>query len=271
MGEPQFDELTAAFVSCGLAAVVVLRSAAECTEPDTAKTRGLIGHVLLGIAVSLLLYRWVDAVVSLPPQVRPNLLLSGGLSATCGIALTAAVKGVIASSVAYRVRYFSIAVFSGAIALVLALAWAWSILLLALLAAGVAVNRRFVSRPRGDNSVENDGDSNREPTLVLIVLSAMLLLLLGTWRHVIENEVQRKTRSPRFSAWPRATALRNAWERTGWAAKSDDEASAVRAVNVASREQRVALGLGSLLLVVVLTSRRETNHEAAVSEADHAD
>lgn len=271
MGEPLFDELTAAFVSCGIAAVVILRSAAECAEPDTAKTRGLIGHLLLGIAVSLLLYRWADAVASLPPQARPNLWLSGGLSATCGIALTAAVKGVIASSVAHRVRYFAIAVFSGAIALVLALAWAWAILLLTLLAASFALNRWFMNRSRGDNSVENDGDSNREPTLVLIVSSALLLLLLGTWRHVIENEAQRKTRSPRYSAWPRATALRNAWERTGWAAKPSDSESANRLEDVASREQRVALGLGSLLLVVVLASRRETNHEAAVSEADRAD
>ncbi len=112
-------------------------------------------------------------------------------------------------------------------------------------------------------------DRHHEPALVLFASSALLLLLLGTWQHVVEHETQRKTRSPRYSAWPRATALRDAWERTGWTAKlqpSDDE----RLPDAPSREQHVALGLGALLLLFVTAARYQPEPKMADSEANHA-
>lgn len=270
MGEPLFDELSAAFVLCGLVAVVVLRSAAECPDLETANTRGVVGHILLGIAVSILLYRWSDTITSLPSLPRQSVWQSGALSTACGIGLVAATKAVIAVSVASRVRYFVIAVVSSSIALSIASAWFWAALLLVLLATGLLLGRWLARRTELEQPNSDEVESQREPTLVVLVSATLLLLLIGTWHHVVEHETQRKTRSPRYSAWPRATALRNAWERTDWMANPDDKDSAVRTAKVALREQRVAIGLGSLLLIVALAARRNTSQDVTSSEADHA-
>lgn len=270
MGEPLFDELSAAFVLCGLVAVAVLRSAIECPNPETAKTRGVVGHILLGIAVSILLYRWSETITSLPSLSRRSLWQGAALSTACGIALVAATKAVIAVRVASRVRYFVIAVVSSSIALCIASAWLWAALLLVLLAAGLLLGHRLTRRSDRNPPSSDEVEPQREPTLVVLVSATLLLLLIGTWNHVVEHETQRKTRSARYSAWPRATALKDAWERTGWAAKPGDEASAARVVSVASREQRIALGLGTLLLVVMTVSLRRASEDVTTSEADHA-
>lgn len=271
MGEPLFDGVSAAIVFFGSVAVIVLRSAVVDAE-NVERTRrlNLVGNVLLGIAISLLLYRWIDVVTLLPADARPNVWLSGGLSMACGIGLVAAVKAVIAESIARRVQYFVIAAASGVSSLFIASAWDWALLLLALLSSGIALARWRSTRTRIANPSLDDPESPREPALVMTVSALLLLLLLGTWQHVIANEAQRKTRSSRYSAWPRATALRNAWEWTGWTAKPDDDNSAKHVADVAAREQRTALGLGSLLLVVAAAAGCRTSREPTIAEADHA-
>lgn len=276
MGEPLFDGMTAAIVFLGAAAVIVLRSASDgVANAERLWWFNFVGHLLLGSAVSLLLFRWIDAVTDLPAGVRPNAWRSGALSVACGIGLVAVVKAGIGVSITSRVRYFVIAAVSGAISLFLAAAWDWALVLLAMLSAGIALTL-WRSAQRGSahahfvHPATDDEEPQREPALVLIVSTLLLLLLLGTWQHVIENETQRKTRSPRYSAWPRATALRDAWERTGWTAKPGDDDSTHRVADIASREQRIALGLGSLLLIVAMASRCRTSREPTTSEADHA-
>lgn len=298
MGEPLFDGVSAAIVLFGSAAAVVLRLAGVDAE-NVERTRrfNLAGNMLLGIAVSLLLYRWIDAVTLLPELSRSNVWRSGALSIACSIGIVAAMKAVIGPSVVSRVRHFGIAGVYCTISLLIPWTWEWTfqklsrlallfafshimaqgmellfltIMILTMLAPGIALAMWFPIRAMSAAPMTADGDEHREPALLLFTSAALLLLLFGTWQHVIEYEAQRRTRSPRYSAWPRATALRNAWERTGWETKPDDEASAIRVANVASREQRIALGLGSLLLVVALAARHRANHEAAVSEADHA-
>ncbi len=271
MGEPLFDGVSATIVLFGSVAVIVLRSAGVDAENVERKRRfNLVGHLLLGVSVSLLLYHWIDAVTLLPADARPSYWWSGSLSTACGIGLVAAVKAVIAESIARRVQYFLIAAISGAISLAIASAWDWALLLLALLSSGIALAQWSSTRTRVANPPPEDVESSRELALVLTASALLLLLLLGTWQHVIANEAQRQTRSSRYSAWPRATALRNAWERTGWAAKPDDDKSAKQVADVASREQRIALGLGSLLLVVAATACCRTNREPTTTEADHA-
>ncbi len=261
MGEPLFDGITAGIVSFGVAAVLVLRMAvAEVSNARRAFRLDVAGHVLLGLSVSLLLSRWISGVTSLPSDVRPSTWLSGTLAIACGLGIVAAVKAVVGFSAARRTRDFAIAAVCGAVALAAALAWEWVLLLLAFLAVGGGLAMWRLTRTR-DVNVE---DRPREPVLVLIVSAAMLLLLLGTWQHVIENETQRQTRSPRYSAWPRATALRDAWERTGWIAKPGDDESIQRVANVASHEQGVALGLGALLLVVIASASCRASPEKAV-------
>lgn len=271
MGESLFDGVSAAIVLFGSVAVIVLRSAGvDAENVERSRRFNLAGNVLLGIAVSLLLYRWIDAVTVLPTDARPNLWWSGALSTACGIGLVAAVKAVIAESIASRIHYFVIAAGSGVVSLVIASVWDWALLLVALLSPGIALAQWGSIRTRVADSSTEDEETPREPALVLTVSALLLLLLLGTWQHVIANEVQRKTRSVRYSAWPRATALRNAWERTGWAAKPDDDKSAKQVVDVASHEQRIAMGLGSLLLVVAAMACRRTNREPTTTEANHA-
>ncbi len=271
MGEPLFDGITAAIVLFGVAAVLVLRLAGtETTDVRRAFRLDVTGHVFLGIAVSLLLYRWISGVTSLPSDVRPSAWLSGTLAVVCGLGIVAAVKAVLGFSAARRTRDFAIAAFCGAMALALASAWEWVWLLLTLLTAGVALVMWRSTRHRDITAADNSGEPHRESVLALIASAALLLLLLGTWQHAIENETHRQTRSPRYSAWPRATALRDAWERTGWMTKPKDDDSSQRAAKIASHEQRIALGLGALLMVVVIVALRRTSHETTSTEADHA-
>ena len=271
MGEPLFDGITAAIVLFGVAAVLVLRLAGtETTDVRLAFRLDVAGHVFLGIAVSLFLYRWISGVTALPSHVRPSAWMSGTLAIVCGLGIVAAVKAVIGVSDARRMRDFAIAAYCGAIALVVASAWDWGGLLLTLLTAGVGLVMWRSARHRDVTAADNSREPHRESVLALIVSAAMLLLLLGTWQHVIENETHRQTRSPRYSAWPRATALRDAWERTGWIAKPKDDDSSQHAMKVASHEQRIALGLGSLLMVVVIVALRRASHEPTTTEADHA-
>lgn len=271
MGEPLFDGISAAIVFFGSVAVIVLRSGGvDAENVEHTRRLHLAGNLLLGIAVSLLLYRWIDAVTLLPAVARPNVWLSGVLSAACGIGIVAAVKAAIAESIARRIQYFLIAAISGVISLAIASAWDWALLLLALLSSGIALAQWSSKRTRVADPSPDDGEAPREPALVLTVSALLLLLSLGTWQHVIANEAQRQTRSSRYSAWPRTTALRNAWERTGWTVKSDDEKSAKRVAEVASQEQCIALGLGSLLLVVTVAACCRTSREPTISESDHA-
>ncbi|GDY08091.1 hypothetical protein LBMAG52_15770 [Planctomycetia bacterium] len=298
MGEPLFDGVSAAIVFFGSVAVIVLRSAVVDAE-NVERTRrlNLVGNVLLGIAISLLLYRWVDAVTALPGFSRSNEWRSGALTIACGIGLVAAMKAVIGPSVVSRVRHFGIAAVYSTIALLIPWTWEWTfqklsrlaslfafshitaqsmemlsltILILTMLVPGIALAMWFPIRAMAPAPITADEDKHREPALVLFTSAALLLLLLGTWQHVIANEAQRKTRSARYSAWPRATALRNAWERTGWTAKLDDDNSAKHVADVAAREQRIALGLGSLLLVVAAAAGCRTSREPTIAEADHA-
>ncbi len=272
MGEPLFDEISAAILGSGAVAFLLLRwASAESANVDRARRLSVIGHLWLGLAVSLLLYRWIDAVKSLPSDSRPNLWSSGTLTTMCGIGLAAAVKAVIGGARTHRVWYFAIVAACGAVALGIAGAWDWALLLLALLTSGLALSM-WISKRAASAAVQNDeaADQPREPVFVFCVSAALLLLLLGTWQHVFEHETQRKTRSPRYSAWPRPTALRDAWERTDWTAKQGADDSAMRVSKAASHEQLVALGLGVLLLVVAISAWHKSHPKFADAEVDHA-
>lgn len=271
MDEPLFDGMTAVIVFLGAAAVIALRSAsADVSNVERSRRVNLVGHLLIGIAISLLLFRWADAVTGLPPDVHPNLWRSGALSVSCGIGLVAAVKTVVGVSIACRVRYFLIAAVGGMVSLCTASAWDWALLLLAMLSIGFVLAKWCSTRACLLNQTTDAEATQHEPALVLVISALLLLLLLGTWQHVIENETQRKTRSPRYSAWPRATALRNAWERTGWTAKPGDDESAKLAADVALREQHIAIGLGSLLLIVAASAFCRASHQPTIEEANHA-
>ena len=267
MGEPLFDGVSAAIVVSGAVAIIVLRSV-EVANSNRSRQLSLIGHLLLGISISLLLYRWVDAVTSLPSEVRPNVWRSGALSVACGIGLVAAVKSVVGPTVIGRFIHLTVAVGCVESALLLAAEWQWALLLQVLWLGGFAL-AKWLSPRAGHEHVADECDRHHEPALVLFASSALLLLLFGTWQHVVEHETQRKTRSPRYSAWPRATALRDAWERTGWTVtqQSSDDAGLSDAP---PREQHVALGLGALLLVVVAAARFQPTSKIADSEANHA-
>ena len=272
MEEPLFDVMTAVIVCVGVASVVVLRSAShEATTAEHVPRLRLLGHLLLGIASSLLLYRWVDAMTALPLEIRPNAWRSGALIAACGIGLIAAVKAVTDLSTNGRFQYFVIAAACGAVSLFIAAVWNWAMLLSVLLLAGIVSAQWRSKHIRTAPQLANEEDSSHEPALATVVSAMLLLLLLGTWQHVIENETQRRTRSTRYSAWPRTTALRNAWERTGWIVKSRDDESAQKLAKIASHEQSVALGLGTLLLVVIASTWYRSNPEAAVSEPTNSE
>lgn len=272
MGEPLFDGVSAAIVGSGAVAIWLLRLAlAETTTVDRARRLSVIGHLWLGVAVSLLLYRWIDAVTSLPSNARPNLWKSGALTAMCGIGLAAALKAVIGGERIHRVRDFTIASACGAVALSIAAAWNWALLVVVLLASGLAL-AMWNSKRAASAAIPDDHavDQPREPVLVFLASAALLLLLLGTWQHVVEREIQRKTRSPRYSAWPRPTALRDAWERTDWTAKQGAADSSIRVSQTTSHEQHVALGLGVLLLVVVTSVWHRSRPKFGEEETDHA-
>ncbi len=267
MGEPLFDGVSAAIVTSGAVAIIVLRFV-ETANPDRSRHLSLIGHLLLGVSVSLLLYRWVDAVTSLPSESRPNVWRSGALAVACGIGIVAAVKSVVGPTVMGRINHLVAAVGCVESALLFAAEWQWALLLQVLWLGGFALAKWYPSRA-GHEKLADERDRHHEPALVLFVSSALLLLLFGTWQHVVGHETQRKTRSPRYSAWPRTTAIHDAWERTGWTTKqqqSDDP----RLSDVARREQSVALGLGALLLVVVSAALWQPKSKTVDSETDHA-
>ena len=115
MGESLLDEFSAAIIGSGAVAVWLLQLAcAESANFARARRLSVIGHLWLGLAVTLLLYRWVDAVTSLPSDSGSNLWSSGGLIAMCGIGLVAAVKTVIGGARHQRVWHFAIAILCGA-------------------------------------------------------------------------------------------------------------------------------------------------------------
>ena len=272
MGEPLFDGFSAAIVGSGAVAVWLLTLAGAETQ-NLARERRLnvIGHLWLGLAVSLLLYRWVEAVMSLPSDSRPNLWSSGALSAMCGIGLVAAMKTVIGGRRTHRLWHLAIAAACGAFALCIAAAWDWALLVLTLLTCGIALSMWISKRAASAATLDDSEiDQPREPMLVFLISASLLLLLFGTWQHVVENETQRTTRSPRYTAWPRSTALSDAWERTDWKAKPGEADSSIRVTNAASREQQIALGLGILLLVVATSAWRKSDSNFVDAEPDHA-
>ena len=163
MGEPLFDGVSAAIVLIGAASIIVLRSA-ESASADLSRRLGLIGHLLLGVSISLLLYRWVDAVTSLPADIRPSPWRSGALAVMCGIGLVAAVKALIGLTATNRIQNFVIAALCGAAALMLAAAWEWAFLILTLLASGVA--RTLWIAKRADSNADPQ-ISLPKPTIVL--------------------------------------------------------------------------------------------------------
>ncbi len=270
MGEPLFDGVSAAIVGSGAVAIWLLRLAlAETTTVDRARRLSVIGHLWLGVAVSLLLYRWIDAVTSLPNGSRPNLWSSGALTVMCGIGVVAAVKAVIGGAGTQRACHFAITAACGVVALGIAGAWDWALLALVMsgLALAIWLSKRAANAPIPDGEAV---DQPREPVLAVCISAALLLLLMGTWQHVVEHETQRQTRSPRYSAWPRPTALRDAWERTDWTAKQGADDSSIRVAKSASHEQRVALGSGVLLLVVAASAWHKSNLRIAEPETDLA-
>ncbi|MFM9962759.1 MAG: hypothetical protein ACKV2Q_16235 [Planctomycetaceae bacterium] len=272
MGEPLFDGISAAIVVSGVVAVGLLRWAAgETVHSDRERRLNILGHLWLGIAVSLLLYRWIESVTSLPSEARPNLWRSGVLTAMCGIGLAAAMKAVIGGARTHRVAHWSIAAACAVVALGVASAWGWALLVLVLSTSGLALAMWLSQRASSVGHLQQELVSQpREPVLACMVSAALLLLLLSTWQHVAENETQRQTRSARYSAWPRPTALRDAWERTGWTAKSGAADSSDHVSQSASREQHVALGLGLLLLVVAVAAWHKSHPQLIETEADHA-
>lgn len=271
MDEPLFDGVSAAIVFLGAAAVIVLRSAAaDDSNSKRVRRWNLVGHLLLGIAVSLLLFRWIDSVTDLPSKIRPNEWRSGALAVACGIGLAAAVKAIIENSTVGRIRYFVITGASGTIAMCIASAWDWALLSLAFLSSGVALALRPTTRTDSVEPSFTSETQQREPALVVIVSAMLLLLLLGTWQHVLDHESRRKTRSPRYSAWPRVTAIRDAWQRSSWTANPQDDNSATTVSKVTSREQHIALGLGSLLVVIAIAARYRANCEPIIEEVNHA-
>lgn len=271
MGEPLFDGISAAVILAGAVAVLLLRSAvAETANPDRSRRLSVIGHVCLSIAVSLLLYRWIAAVTSLLLTFQPNVWRSGALSVACGIGLAAAVKAVIGGTSANLRRNFTVTGVCGVAALSIAATWEWALLVLAMLTSGLALAMWLSQRPTSIAIPNDEPTQPREPVLVFCVCAALLLLLVGTWQHVVEHESHRRTRSPRYSAWPRPSALHDAWERTGWIPKTEDADSRVRVAEASTREQLVATGLGLLLLVVAVTAWQTSRHQIADAETDHA-
>ena len=265
MDEPLFDGLTAVGVFLTIAAVLTLRPVDPLiANVDRAKQRHAIGLALLVLSVGALLYRWIATMKALPIEVRPGSARQGLLTAVCGFGVAAAILSVTAATVADRVKSFLAVASCGAIALMLAAAWEWALLWIALLAFGSWAVMWLSQRSADDAGL--GGAAPREPGLIMLGSAALLVLLLGTWQHVVEHESQRQTRSKRYSAWPRATALANAWERSGWVVKADDNdskkpdrVSAELVSRVVAREQRIAWGLGAMMLVVAGVAWRQSS------------
>ncbi len=278
MNEPLFDSLTAVSALFAMAAVWTLKPAdPPPANAERIKQRHAIGQSLLALSVGALLYRWIDSVMALSVADRLGSVRQAFLTAVCGFGIAAAILSVTATTVTARVKSFLAVAVSGAIALIIAAAWEWVLLWIALLAFGCwialrATQKNAESAEDRDDSVD---ETPRESSLIMFAATSMLVLLLGTWQHVVEHESQRHTRSTRYSAWPRATALANAWERSGWVVKKDetnlqksDPLSAELVTTLATREQHIAWGLGAMLLVVTgvawrqsMDSSKEVSHE----------
>ncbi len=291
MDEPLIDWVTVVAAFLGVAAVLTLRvDESVKTNADRVRQQHCVGLLLLTLCVGALMSRWVESLMALPLAMRPPVGRQVILAAVCGFGIAAAILSVTASTVAARMKSFLAVVANVVLALIVAAAWKWAALLIALLASGAyaavvsyrRINRRAGEvklitssnqreRPLCDRTYQadafrppTDDTVPREPALVLITAVGLLLLLLGTWQHVVSREGQRTTRSQRYSAWPRVTALKDAWERTGWVAKADEKnstqtnaESVQRVTVVAAREQRIAWGLGALLLVVAGVAWRQ--------------
>ncbi len=317
MGEPLVDGLTVLTVLLNVAAVAVIRwnATAGANAADAASERArqfnVIGQVLLGLGVAPLLWRWIVTFKSLPADGRIDSWRWMLLITFCGAGVAAAVKVVTANR--SRERWQSFLMVGGCCVAVLAVAaqWDWTMLVLAVVVGTAWFLWRTQwwqgTRPtpqralRGEQEVVGSsafgrpacrtppegGTTNlfflaylnaREPVIVVLSAAALLLLILGTWNHVLDRETHRQTRSARYSAWPRATALQDAWERTDWIAKPDDAESARRVEESASREKRIVVGLGFLLSVVASVSWSQSRCDLRVllpisvnSEADHVD
>lgn len=267
MNEPLFDGLTAVSAFLAIAGVLTLRP----TDPpplnvDRIKQRQILSVLLLTLSVGALLYRWIGSVVTVPTESRLGIFRDAGLAMACGFGFVAAILSVTATDLADRVKSFLVVAACGAIVLIIAAAWEWALLWISLLAFGCWSLIR-ITQPVANTTVatvESTEEAPREPGFIMLAATSILVLLLGTWQHVVTNESQRNTRSQRYSAWPRATALADAWERSGWVLKSDknnrnqpDRASVELVSKLASREQRIALGLGAMLLVVAGTAWRQ--------------
>ena len=271
MNEPLFDSLTAVSAFFAIAAVLTLRPAdPPPTNVDRIKQRHIVGLALLVMSVGALLYRWIGSVVTLPTGLRLGIVREALLTATCGFGIAAAILSVTATALADRVKSFLAVAACGAIALMIGVAWEWALLWVSLLAFGCWAVLRITQRiaKTAESTIEMPDDAPREPGLIMFAAASVLVLLLGTWQHVVKNESQRNTRSQRYSAWPRATALANAWERSGWVVKSDennpknpDRASAELVTTMAAREQHIAWGLGAMLLVVAGVAWRQSKAE----------
>lgn len=274
MNEPLFDRLTAVSAFFAVAAVLLLRPAdPPPANVDRIKQRHVVGLVLLALSVGSLLYRWIGSVVTLPTDMRLGTFRDALLAATCGFGIAAAILSVTATELADRVKSFLAVAASGAIALMVAAAWEWALLWISLLAFGCWAVMRITQRiaqteQATDETIGLLDEAPRESGLIMLASASVLVLLLGTWQHVVKNESQRNTRSQRYSAWPRATALANAWERSGWVVKSDennpknpDRASAELVTTMAAREQHIAWGLGAMLLVVAGVAWRQSKAE----------
>lgn len=263
MDEPLFDGLTAVGAFLAIVAVLTLRSVDEPpANSNRAKQRHVVGLVLLALSVGALLFRWIDSATEVSAETQLGSVRQGLLTAVCGFGVAAAILSVTAVSLAARVKSFLAVAMCGTIALMLAAAWEWALLWTALLAFGAWAMMKLSRRET--NVTGLDGDAPRESSLIMLGAVSLLVLLLGTWQHVVEYESQRQTRSQRYSAWPRATALANAWERSGWVVKADendskksDLASAELVSQVALREQRIAWGLGAMMLVVAGVAWRQ--------------
>ena len=270
MGESLFDGVSIAVVCSGAVAIVLLQTSfAETANPGRSRWLNVVGHLCLGLSVSLLLYRWIDGVMSLSIESRPDVWRSGALVAACGIGLVAAVKSVVGPTASSRILNLLAAVALCEGALLLAGAWFWALLLQLLLLGGIAIVKWVPLRTEAALQ-DDERDTVGEPALVILASAVWLMLLLGTWQHVQKYESQRTTRSPRHSAWPRASALKDAWERTGWTARSSRTDSSHQTSSPAAREQQVALGLGALWLVVVAVAWCQPKLTPADLETDHA-
>jgi hypothetical protein len=265
MGEPLLDHNSILVVVLGCFAVLLLRCQTTVSSRGNQPTPlRLLANILLGFAAWMLSVRWMNTQASIAADSRPSLWLSSLLSVACGLSVFFAVKTVVAESLAWRIRHFCATLAGCAAALFSVAFWLWGALLITL---SVSVFVLFLRRPKpiamlGLRRILRG--EPRESGLVTMTGAALLLVLLGSWQHVFDHEIQRQTRSPRFSAWPRASALRDAWERTGWIASPRDESSGNRVAVVSAQEQRVAWGLGSLLMLLSFVAWRD------FQEGDHS-